>query len=132
MKQIKHAALALAMVGMLSAQAHASEAQMQSPQDAKPVVAFSQTDISAMFEQADKPMQLVALSPQEMKETEGAIVWAPYVGRIGIGFASGFGGSALSQYYNTGQVNWTSAAYSGLYGAGIGGASRFLANRGWF
>ena len=72
MKQIKHAALALAMVGMLSAQAHASEAQVQSPQDAKPVAAFSQTDISAMFEQADKPMQLVALSQQEMKETEGA------------------------------------------------------------
>ncbi|ENO94238.1 hypothetical protein C662_04588 [Thauera sp. 28] len=75
MKQFKHAAVALAMVGMLSAQANASEVQVQNLQAAQPVAAFSQTDIDAMFEQAGQPMQLAALSQQEMRETEGAVWW---------------------------------------------------------
>ncbi|NMG68792.1 hypothetical protein [Parazoarcus communis] len=75
MKQFKHAALTLVMAGLLSAQAHASEAQVQNLQAAQPIATFSQTDINAMFEQAGRPMQLAALSQQEMKETEGA--WWP-------------------------------------------------------
>ncbi|MCW5237240.1 hypothetical protein [Verminephrobacter eiseniae] len=68
MRKLKHTALALAMAGLLSAQANAT--QLENLQTL-PVAAFSQTDINAMFEQADKPMQLAALSRQEMKETEG-------------------------------------------------------------
>ncbi|MBS3934904.1 MAG: hypothetical protein KGZ43_01920 [Sulfuritalea sp.] len=84
MNQFKHAALALAMAGLLSAQAQASEAQVQKLQAAQPVAAFSQTDIDALFEQADKPMQLAALSQQEMKETDGAALWfAPIVFHAG-------------------------------------------------
>ncbi len=69
---------ALAAAGLLSAQAHAGQAQAESLQ-ALPVAAFSQTDINAMFEQAGQPMELAALSQLEMKETEGAAVplfWA--------------------------------------------------------
>lgn len=75
MKPFKQAALALAMVGMLSAQAHASEAQVLGLQAAQPIAAFSQTDINALFVHSGQPMQLAALSQQEMKETEGA--WVP-------------------------------------------------------
>lgn len=75
MKQLRHAALVLTMAGLLSAQAQASEAQVQNLQTAQPVAAFSQTDINAMFEQVGQPMQLAALSQQEMKDTEGA--WWP-------------------------------------------------------
>ena len=56
-----------------------------------------------MFEQADKPMQLAALSQQEMKETEGAIVWAPYVshpdwsyGGAAYSFLSGASGGLIA------------------------------------
>jgi hypothetical protein len=75
MKQFKHAALVLAMAGVLSAQANASEARVQNLHTAQPLAAFSQTDINAMFEQTGQPMQLAALSQQEMKDTEGAWIW---------------------------------------------------------
>lgn len=74
--QLKHTILALAAAGMLSAQAYASEAQVQAvTQPAQPVATFTEADIGALFEQADKPMQLAALSEAEMRETEGAWVW---------------------------------------------------------
>jgi|SRR5580765_3339002 len=71
MNKFKHTALTLVATGLLSVQAHASEAHLQAIQ---PVAAFTQTDINTMFEQADKPMQLAALSAQEMRETEGAFL----------------------------------------------------------
>lgn len=74
MSKFKNAALALAVVGLLSTQANASEAQVQDLQ-AMPVAEFSQSDIHAMFEQSDKPMKIAALSSSEMKETEGAVWW---------------------------------------------------------
>lgn len=94
MKQFKHAAVALAMVGMLSAQANASEVQVQNLQAAQPIAAFSQTDIDAMFEQAGQPMQLAALSQQEMRETEGAmwhrVAWHGLGGVTGM-YGAGYG-----------------------------------------
>ncbi|WP_449191552.1 hypothetical protein [Thauera sp.] len=106
MKQFKHAAVALAMVGMLSAQANASEAQVQNLQAAQPIAAFSQTDIDAMFEQAGQPMQLAALSQQEMRETEGAWVWlymyAPQItaGAMWAFHAAPRFGSAIDRFRN--------------------------------
>ncbi|AQR63669.1 hypothetical protein BXU06_00260 [Aquaspirillum sp. LM1] len=73
MNQIKHAALALAMVGMLLAQAHASEAQVQNLQAVQPVAAFSQTDINAMFEQTEQPMQLATLSQAGDERNRGSM-----------------------------------------------------------
>lgn len=74
MSKFKHAALALAAASLMAVQAQATEVQAQSPQ-AVPVATFSQADINTMFEQAGQPMQLAALSGQEMKDTEGAWFW---------------------------------------------------------
>jgi len=108
MRKLKHTALALAMAGLLSAQANAT--QLENLQTL-PVAAFSQTDINAMFEQTDKPMQLAALSRQEMKETEGA--WFQ--------FAIGGAGYALGVY--RGNYSWNTGRFLGNVGTGalIGG-----------
>lgn len=89
MSKFIHAALALAAAGLLSAQVHAGEAHVQDPQ-VMPVVAFSQSDIHAMFEQSDTPMKIAALSSSEMKETEGAVWWfgAYYYGPAIVGAGS--------------------------------------------
>lgn len=76
MKASKHAAMVLMAAGLLSAPTYASESLLSQVQ-AAPVATFAQEDINTVFEQADKPLQLAALSSQEMKETEGAI--APLV-----------------------------------------------------
>jgi hypothetical protein len=82
--------------------------------------------------EGSQPIQLAMLSDAELKKTEGAWVWKPFVGRIGIGFAGGFGASVLGQRGTTGRVNWGLAVQHGMLGAGLGGASRWLTNRGWF
>ncbi len=83
--QLKHSVLALAAAGMLSAQVYASEMQVEAAlQPAQPVAAFTDADIGALFEASDQPMQLAALSGQEMKETDGAALWfAPIVFHAG-------------------------------------------------
>lgn len=87
------------------------------------------TDLSFAFDDVEN-LQAIVMTDKEMAETEGAV--APYVGRIGLGFAGGFGSSAIGQYHNSGKVDWGLATKHGLYGAGLGGASRWLANRGWY
>jgi hypothetical protein len=74
MSKFKHAALALAAASLVTVSAHADDAQTQSPQVVS-LATFSQTDLNKLFEQSGKPIQLAALSGQEMKETEGAWVW---------------------------------------------------------
>jgi len=108
--QLKHTVLALAAAGMLTTQAYASEMQVEAAQTyasaalveslqaVQPLAAFSQTDINAMFEQTDKPMQLAVLSPQEMKETEGAVIWFAPVAWAGARFAlTGFTRHGINQ-----------------------------------
>ncbi|MDG3066177.1 hypothetical protein ACFQ4M_10685 [Thauera mechernichensis] len=123
MKQFKHAAVALAMVGMLSAQANASEVQVQNLQAAQPIAAFSQTDIDAMFEQAGQPMQLAALSQQEMRETEGAVnPYGALLGGVGGGlgymFSNQISGSPFSLYGFLSSVGGGAIAGSGLGAVG--------------
>ena len=67
MSTIKRMALVLATVGMVSTQAYAGESAVKTTPLSPQLSAFSQDDIN-------KPMQLAALSTQEMKETEGAFV----------------------------------------------------------
>lgn len=126
MKQFKHAAVALAMVGMLSAQANASEAQVQNLQAAQPIAAFSQTDIDAMFEQAGQPMQLAALSQQEMRETEGVVWWMPILGGIGGGATYWYNNpsrnfSGLAVAVGSGALGGALGRISG-WGVGVGGS----------
>ncbi len=83
--QLKHAVIALAAAGVLSTQAYAAEAQAEAVlQPAQPVAAFTEADMQALFDNAGQPMQLAALSQQEMRETEGAALWfAPIVFHAG-------------------------------------------------
>jgi len=76
--KFKHAFVALAAAGLFATQAHASEMQVGAAfQTAQPIAAFTDADMQALFGASDKPMQLAALSQQEMRETEGAV--APLV-----------------------------------------------------
>ena len=70
MKQLTRIALMVTTAGLLSSQVYASEPRI--PDLDRPMAVFSATDINAMFEPSNRPMQLTALSQQEMKETEGA------------------------------------------------------------
>jgi hypothetical protein len=47
-----------------------------------PLPQFSAADTSLIFEADAKPMELAALSQQEMKETEGAVIWFYYGGAM--------------------------------------------------
>ena len=53
-----------------------------------------QADLSFAFDDVEN-LQAVAMTDGQMQETQGAV--APYVGRIGLGFAGGFGSSAIGQ-----------------------------------
>ena len=50
-------------------------------------IEFTATEMQSLFEQDAQPMQVAALSPTEMKETEGAFVWNGVIGG-GIGLGS--------------------------------------------
>jgi len=96
---------------MLSGQAYAAEAQVAAI-GAQPVAAFSQTDLQALFEQDAAPMQLAALSEQEMRETEGALGLMGAVGGGLIGAIS-YTGYAIG----SGSWKWSSFGYSVGMGA---------------
>ena len=76
---------------------------------------FTAADTQQLFEQDAQPMQLAALSAQEMKETEGA--WLNWVA----GGVLGGGGYALGVYRN--QYSWNTSRFLGNVGTGalIGG-----------
>ena len=80
------------------------------------LAAFSQADIATLFEPSAAPLQLAALSEQEMRETEGA-VWNFVFGGL-----TGFGMHAIQHRHN---MTWRSAAIATGTGAltgGVGGA----------
>jgi len=69
MKHLKSILLVTVLSTSFAAPAFASEAPIAAlPQ-------FTAADTQLMFEQDARPMQLAALSLQEMKETEGAVWW---------------------------------------------------------
>ncbi|WP_250961317.1 hypothetical protein [Serpentinimonas maccroryi] len=62
------------------------------------LAAFSQADIATLFEPSAAPLQLAALSEQEMRETEGAVIWFAPVALHGFRFAlTGFTRHGLNQ-----------------------------------
>ena len=82
---------------------------------ATPLPQFTAADTQKLFEQDAMPMQLAALSQQEMKETEGA--WLQF----GIGGAFGGAGYAWGVY--RGNYSWNTSRFLGnvATGAVIGG-----------
>ncbi len=113
--KFKHAALALGAASLMAVQAQATEVQAQSPQ-AVPVATFSQSDLNTLFDQAEKPMQLAALSGQEMKETEGAFGWWG----AAFGGLGGFGGFFLNNRISGSSWSWTGAGAATFAGARAG------------
>lgn len=104
MKFLKTTLLAGALSLSMAMPAFANESQSA----VAPIEPFSAADVSLVFEENAKPMQLAALSPQEMKETEGAV--APLVA-IGFMTASRF----IVQRYVTQSVA-RSMVQSGAHG----------------
>jgi hypothetical protein len=129
--------LALAAAGLLSTQAYASEAQIEAAiQPAQPDAAFTDADLSALFGQnARKPIQSAALSPQEMKETEGAAFnpWGAGAGAIWGGGAvvmNQIGQGRPIHRWNWGTIG-TAASLSALHGgfAHMGPVARYVIPR---
>lgn len=118
MKKLKQTAIALIAINLLVSQALAGETQAEHYQN-QATTMFTQSDITSMFDWPENPAEIVALSKQEMKETEGA-VW-----QYAIGAASGFGFYAATNWYNNRAITWQGSIHSIATGAitgGVGGA----------
>ena len=107
--KLKQMGIALIAAGVLSANVYANEAGIEQI-SVQPQGAFTETDLATLFEQDAKPMQLAALSAQEMRETEGAL--APWI-------VGGLGGAAWQG------ANYAWGAYRGNY---AWNTNRFIGN----
>jgi len=115
MSKLKHAALVLVAASLITAQAQASEPPATQVQ-AQSVAAFSDAEIAAMFEPSGPSKQLVALSQQEMKETEGAWgFWGAAIGGLG-----GFSGFAINNRISGHSWSWVNAGAATFQGARSG------------
>lgn len=81
-----------------------------------PVAAFSQSDVSAMFDQGGQSMAIAALSFAEMKETEGA--WGAW--GAGFGAIGGFSGYAVNSRISGSRWSWSGAGAATFAGARAG------------
>ncbi len=133
--QLKQMGIALIAAGMLLANAYANESAIEQI-SAQPQAAFTETDLSALFEQDAKPMQLAALSGQEMKETEGAFAFVPFLAwSLGSAAASAWLYHGRS-YYNTGTLGSSAGAawaagsgfLGGIHGRGLAAGAQLT---GW-
>lgn len=117
--KMKQAVVALIAVGMSSAHAHADDAQTTT-QAIQAQITFSETDINALFDQDAKPMELAALSVEEMRKTEGAVFWfAPVVAWTAGGAALG----AYTAWRSNGSVSYRdigAGATAGFYASPMG------------
>ena len=83
---------------------------------AAPLPQLTMQDAQTLFEQDANPMQLAALSSQEMKETEGAFIWNGVIGG-----AIGLGSYAYSNWGNMtwgGALGHTALGVASGYGVG--------------
>jgi hypothetical protein len=87
---------------------------------AAPLPQFTAADTQMLFEQDAEPMQLAALSSQEMKETEGA--WVNFA----LGGAASFGMYAITNYATNRPITWQGSLYSIGTGALTGGMGGVL------
>ena len=78
---------------------------------------FTQQEIESLFIQDSQPLELIALSDEEMKTTEGA--WVPFAVRIGIG---AFYGGAHNIAYQIGKnQGWSWRSFRrGVYAGAVG------------
>lgn len=99
---------AMAFTTLLSQAAWANEeATLSAP-------VFEANELSYAFEHSAEPMQMLALSEQEMKETEGAWWWSAAFAAVG-----GIANSGL-YLWNSPNPTWGGAAFA--FGTGAHGA----------
>jgi hypothetical protein len=128
--KLKSTLFAAVLTASLVAPAFANEEAV-----AAPLPQFTAADTQMLFEQDAAPMQLAALSPQEMKETEGAALWfAPIafqVGRVVAGRIAHH--SAHHTFGSLGRLPHLQMNYWRPGVSGSGGAIRLpLPNRSFF
>jgi len=75
--------------------------------------AFTATEMALLFEQDVRPLQLAALSEQEMQATEGA--WGPW--GAAIGGISGLAGHTTATMISGNPWSWSRAAQRSAVGA---------------
>lgn len=85
---------------------------------------FNQSDMNVIFEQAGQVMQLATLSKQEMKKTEGALMYI--LGGAGAGAAGGLAFYVGKAMYFDRPMTWQGALYSAGTGALIGAGGSAL------
>lgn len=123
MRNLKSIVVMLASVSLLSLQAHASDGKVKLL-EGNSAMDFNHSDMSAIFENADQPMQVTILSKQEMKETEGALMYI--LMGAGLGAAGGVGMYALNSHINDRPMTWQGTLYSAGTGALIGAGGTAL------
>lgn len=107
---LKSTLFAGVLAASLAVPAFANDAPM-----ATPLSQFTAQDTQMLFEQDTQPMQLAALSSQEMKETEGA--WLQFA------IGAGLGGAGYAYGVYKGNYAWNTGNFIGNVGTGalIGG-----------
>ena len=104
--KLKSTLFAGVLAASLSVPAFANEGTV-----ATPLPQFTTADTQMLFEQDAKPMQLAALSQQEMKETEGAVIWFAPVAWAGARYAlTGFTRHGINQVISRGGVGVSNQA----------------------
>ena len=104
--KLKSTLFAGVLAASLSVPAFANEGTV-----ATPLPQFTTADAQMLFEQDAKPMQLAALSQQEMKETEGAVIWFAPVAWAGARYAlTGFTRHGINQVISRGGVGVSNQA----------------------
>jgi len=122
---LKSTLFAAVLAASLAAPVFANDAPV-----AAPLPQFSAADTQMLFEQDAKPMQLAALSPQEMKETEGAWLNFGTAALGGIVGGAGYGYGAFNGNYAWNTRNFMANVGSGALIGGTFGAAGAIASGG--
>ena len=99
--------------------AHAAFAESMPVAASTAATGFTVADTQSLFESEAAPMQLAALSPTEMRETEGALIPVAVAGAMALGGLVNVGMYSYQSRQTTGY--WGGGSSSGAaYAAGVG------------
>ena len=122
MKNLKSTLFAGLLVASLAVPAFANDAPV-----AAPLPQFTAADTQMLFEQDAMPMQLAALSQQEMKETEGAVIWFAPIAWAGARYAlTGFTRHGINQVISRNAVGVSNQAILNTLRNPLSGSRSFI------
>lgn len=87
---------------------------------------FTQQEIESLFIQDSQPLELIALSNEEMKTTEGA--WLPYMA-VRMGFGAFYGGVHNIAYQIGKNQGWSWKSFGGA--VALGAARGYYSPKAW-